>query len=352
MKKERTKQLSYALRERLEHMAAYGESKRTYKLRTLDMRREARNSLIRQGVPADKIQQKLLHIDAAKDKIFSYSTMSSYIRFVKDFAKFVESQTGTSRIKIEDSVKHIQPYIDHLIDKGDSANTINLKLSAVCKATGQFVVDFQHPIRRYADVIRGVKPAVRDNFNSKRAAAALELNSAVGLRRAELYRLKVDDITWGKDHAVIQSVGKGGKHNETLITDPAKLEILEKYYMTAIEENRDTLLSADQMNHDADLHHARAQCAMDEYNRVMADIREHPERRSFYKDYVIQFFRNHNKPLKENLDKRYNLRGAGKKMLEKQGRETSFDRVAVLYVSVTILHHYRSDTTVQHYLIK
>ncbi len=35
-----------------------------------------------------------------------------------------------------------------------------------------------------------------------------------------------------------------------------------------------------------------------------------------------------------------------------EARETSFDRVAVLYVSVTILHHYRSDTTVQHYLIK
>ena len=278
--------------------------------------------------------------------------MKSYIRFVKDFARFVETKTGTSRIKVENSVKHIQPYIDHLIDKGDSANTINLKLSAVCKATGQFVVDYQHPIRRYADVIRGVKPAIRDSFNSKRAAAALELNSAVGLRRAELYRLKVDDITWGKDHAVIKSVGKGGKHNETYITDPAKLEILEKFYMAALEENRDSLLSAEQMNHDADLHHARAQCALDEYNRVIADIRENPERRSFYKDYVIRFFREHNKPLKENLDKPYRLRGAGKKMLEKQARETSFDRAAVLYVSVTILHHYRSDTTVQHYLIK
>lgn len=352
MKKERIKQLSYALRERLEHMAAYGESKRTYKLRTLDMRREARNSLIRQGIPANEINRNLLHIDSAKDKIFSFSTMKSYIRFVKDFAKFVESQTGTSRIKVEGSVEYIQPYIDHLIDKGDSANTINLKISAVCKATGQFVVDFQHPIRRYSDVIRGVKPAIRDHFNNKRAAAALELNSAVGLRRAELYRLTVDDITWGKNSAVIKSIGKGGKHNETLITDPAKLAILEQYYMTALGENRDTLLSADQMNHDADLHHARAQCAIDEYMRVMADIQEHPQRRCFYRDFVIRFFKEHNKPLKENLDKPYNLRGAGKKMLEKQGRETSFDRAAVLYVSVTILHHYRSDTTVQHYLIK
>ena len=122
--------------------------------------------------------------------------------------------------------------------------------------------------------------------------------------------------------------------------------------MDALENGRDTLLSFEQMNHDADLHHARAQCAMDEYNRVMADIKEHPERRTFYKDYVVRFFKENNKPLKENLDKPYNLRGADKKMLEKQGRETSFDRAVVLYVSVTILHHYRSDTTVQHYLIK
>ena len=353
MKRERTKQLTYALRSRLEKMAAYGESKKAYKVKTLELRRVARNELIRQHKNREEITNALLHIDAAKDKIFSYNTMKSYIKFVKDFAGFVTSQTGTSRTSVEDSIIYIQPYIDYLINKGNSPNTINLKLSAVCKATGQFVVDYEHPVRRYSEAIRGVKPAVRDHFNEHRAAAALELNRAVGLRRAELGRLSVADIHWNdKGDIVITSIGKGGKHNNTLICDPEKIRIVEKYYYDAIADGREILLTKEQMNHDADLHHARAECAIDEYNRVITDIKDHPERRNYYKNFVIDFFRKNKKSLKEKLDVPYRLRGAGKMLMEQQGKDTVFDRVAVLYVSVTILHHYRSDTSVQHYLTK
>ena len=197
-----------------------------------------------------------------------------------------------------------------------------------------------------------MKPAIRDSFNDKRASESLELNRAVGLRRAELARFSITDIEWNDKSVLIKSVGKGGKHNETFITDPEKICVIEKYYYDAIADGRTLMLTKEQMNHDADLHHARALCALDEYKRVIEDIKEHPERREFYKQFVIDFFKRHNKRLKEKLDLPYRLRGAGKAMLEAQGKETVFDRVAVLYVSVTILHHYRSDTTVQHYLIK
>jgi len=352
MKRVRTKQLTYALRERLEAMAAYGESKRSYKIKTLELRRKRRIELISRKVPHEVIEKELLHIDAAKDKIFSYNTMTSYIRFVKDFAEFIKTQTGTSRTPIGDSVRYIQPYIDHLINNGDSPNTINLKLSAVCKAVGVFVVDYSHPIRRYSEVTRSVNSAKRDHFNDHRAKDSLRLNRAVGFRRTELGRIDLTDITRYSDHAVIRSVGKGGKHNETYIADPKKLAVLDEYIAEAKREGRTTLLSKEQMNHDADLHHARALCAVDEYNRVVEDMKAHPERRAYYKKFVTDFFKRHNKRLTEDLDKPYHLRGKGKALLKHQGRETVFDRVAVLYVSVTILHHYRSDTTVQHYLIK
>ena len=352
MKRNRNKQLTYALRERLEAMAAYGESKRAYKIRTLELRRQKRNELIACKLPHKVIEKELLHIDAAKEKIFSYNTMAAYIRFVKDFADYIKVQTGTSRTSIEDSVGYIQQYIDFLIYKGDSANTINLKLSAVCKATGVFVVDYKHPIRRYSEVTRSVNSAKRDHFNDHRAKDSLRLNRAIGFRRSELGRIKLTDITRYSDHAVIRSVGKGGKRNETHIADPKKLAVLDEYIDEAKREGRTTLLSKEQMNHDADLHHARALCAVDEYNRVVEDMKAHPDRREYYKKFIQDFYKSHNKRLTEDLDMSYHLRGKGKLLLKKQGRETTFDRVAVLYVSVTILHHYRSDTTVQHYLIK
>lgn len=350
--KQRTRQLTYALRANLEGMAAYGESKKTYKDKTNAMRRQKYRELLYKGVSRDDIHKELLHIDSAKDKIFSYSTMKNYIRFVKDFAAYVYIQTGTSRVSISDSVLYIQPYINSLISKGDSPNTIYLKLAAVCKATGQFVVDYTHPIRRYSDVTRSVKSAVRDKFNDKRAAAALELNRAIGLRRNELARVSINDIQLGEKCAYIYSKGKGGKNNITYISDPVKLDILYKYMSQAIADGRETLLSKEQMNHDADLHHARAMCAIDEYNRILADIKANPERREFYKSFIRDMFKKHNKPLLEDLDKPYFLRGAGKKLCISQGKSYIYDRVAVLYVSLTILHHFRSDTTVQHYLIK
>ena len=352
MGRQRTRQLSYALRTNLEGMAAYGESKKTYKDKTNAMRRQKYRELIYKGIPQEDIHKELLHIDCAKDKIFSYSTMKNYIRFVKDFANFVYIQTGTSRVSISESVKYIQLYINSLITKGDSPNTINLKLAAVCKATGQYVVDYTHPIRRYSDVTRSVKNAVRDKYNSQRACEALELNRAIGLRRNELARVSINDIRIGEKCAYIYSKGKGGKNNVTYISDPKKLDILYKYMRQAIADGRETLLSKEQMNHDADLHHARALCAIDEYKRVAEDMRINPERREFYKDYIRSIFKKYKKPLLEDLDKPYFLRGAGKKLCISKGKSYIYDRVAVLYVSLAILHHFRSDTTVQHYLIK
>ena len=288
--KQRTRQLTYALRTNLESMAAYGESKKKYKDKTNALRRQKYRELLYKGISREDIYKELLHIDSAKDKIFGFSTMKNYIRFVKDFAAFVYIQTGTSRVSISESISYIQPYINALISKGDSPNTINLKLAAVCKATGQYVVDYTHPIRRYSDVTRSVKSAVRDRYNDKRAAAALELNRAIGLRRNELARLTIDDIHIGEKCAYIYSRGKGGKNNITYISDPAKLDILYKYMSQAITDGRETLLSREQMHHDADLHHARAMCAVDEYNRVLEDININPERREIYKSYIKDIF--------------------------------------------------------------
>lgn len=226
MARQRTRQLTYALRANLESMAAYGESKKAYKSKTQALRRAKYKELTNKGASKSYINKQLLHIDAAKDKIFSYSTMKNYIRFIKAFSDYVYTQAGTTRISVEDSVKYIQPYIDHLIYKGNSPNTINIKLAAVCKATGQYVVDYKHPIRRYSDVKRSVNSAVRDKYNDKRAAEALELNRAIGLRRNELARVSINDIHLGEKCAYIYSRGKGGKNNITYISDPAKLDIL------------------------------------------------------------------------------------------------------------------------------
>ena len=58
------------------------------------------------------------------------------------------------------------------------------------------------------------------------------------------------------------------------------------------------------------------------------------------------------KKLRENLNMPYIVRGKNRTRLEKEGRPVEFDRTAVMYVSVAVLSHFRTDTTVEHYIGK
>ena len=55
---------------------------------------------------------------------------------------------------------------------------------------------------------------------------------------------------------------------------------------------------------------------------------------------------------KENLDNPYCVRGDNRQRLQMNHKDLSYDRVAVLFVSCTVLCHTRSDVTVEHYIAK
>ena len=352
MTKIRNKTTKFALRDRLAGMAAFGESKYEDRKETLRLRNAKRKELVLAGASPEEIRNALDEINIGWTKIYSYSTMRSYIQAVDKFAAFIRDMTGNNRMPVEETVKYIQPFVDHLIAAGYSPYTINLWLSGVCKATGSIISNYYHPRRSYIDVFRGVKAVKRDNFNSKRAKEAIELNKVVGLRRNELRKLRISDISYNGKDMLIRSIGKGGKHNVTLISDPESISVVKKYIELAKADGRETLLSEEMMNHDADLHSIRAVCAKREYERVVMDMQENPERREYYINFIKSEFKKVGRRLEENLNNPYRLRGRGRHIVASRGRPVEYDRVAVMYVSLTILHHYRSNVTVDHYLIK
>ena len=81
-------------------------------------------------------------------------------------------------------------------------------------------------------------------------------------------------------------------------------------------------------------------------------MREHPERREYYKQEVREAFHERGKVCHENMDNPYCVRGENRKRLIAEGREVTYDRVALLYVSTTVLNHTRSDVTAAHYVAK
>lgn len=212
---------------------------------------------------------------------------------------------------------------------------------------------YEKPIRHYADATRSIKSAQNDAYNAVHAEKALTANRIIGLRRNELARLQCSDIHFiSEERAEVYTIGKGGKHNVNIVSGREKVSALKMMVQEAESRYNRYLLDKTDLNNDADLHHERAECAKDVYSSVLKDMEENPAKREYYKSQIQQIFKQNGKTLHENLDIPYRCRGQNRKKLEKLGKPTVFDRVAVLYVSCAVTNHFRSDTTVQHYLVK
>lgn len=349
----RIQNIGFQLKQSLRAMAAFGESKKAYKEETSRLRTEYKNRLLSQGYSKKDAHKMAQSICTYRDKIFSQSTLSAYQKAAGVFEQFCQETLGTKRLTLEEAKNHVQEFVDWNISKDLTPQTVHLRLSAICKALKLNISDYEKPIRHYADATRSVKSAQNDAYNAVHAEKALTANRIIGLRRNELARLQCSDIHFiSEERAEVYTVGKGGKHNVNIVSGREKVSALKMMVQEAESQYNRYLLDKTDLNNDADLHHERAECAKDVYSSVLKDMEENPAKREYYKSQIQQIFKQNGKTLHENLDTSYRCRGRNRKKLERLGKPTVFDRVAVLYVSCTVTNHFRSDTTVQHYLIK
>ena len=174
-----------------------------------------------------------------------------------------------------------------------------------------------------------------------------------GLRRRELGHLKVDDIKFIDCQTVhIYSIGKGGKHNRTVLKGIVEVSKLKEYIREAEEKGSDSLLTKTEARVPDALHYCRAICAQNTYYTVLKEMENDPSKRAEYIQAIEDEFKRNKRKLKEDLNKPYRLRGYNKKAAESINKPVVYDRVAAMYVSLFILHHFRTDTTILHYLVK
>ena len=105
-----------------------------------------------------------------------------------------------------------------------------------------------------------------------------------GLRRRELGHLKVDDIKFIDFETVhIFSVGKGGKHNRTVLKGIVAVAKLKEYISRAEKMNNDFLLTKAEAHVPDGLHYCRAMCAQITYNAVLQEMENDPAKRAKYR---------------------------------------------------------------------
>lgn len=345
--------IGYLLKNILSGMYYPGEPKKKYIDETKRLRAAYKKKLIRMGFSKKDAHRMAQKICTYRKKIFSSCTLESYLKSVTIFQKFCQETLGTARITLEQAAAQVQAFIEWRIKKGHSANTIHNRLSAVCKALGLCLCDFRKPIRHYSDISRGIKPAENENYNKRKGAKALAINQLIGVRRSELGRIKLTDIRFiSPSRAEVYTKGKGGKRNMNLLFTAEDVAALKQYVDEAAKKGQVYLLTKEEMKNDANLHAARAERAKAVYASVCADLAAHPEHCKWYLIEIVKVFCNAGKVLKEDLDKPYRCRSKNRQKLMKRGKETVFNRLAVMFVSCCVTNHFRSSTTVNFYLVK
>lgn len=336
------KNIRYLLKSELKKLESYGQKKHEDKKKTYDERKQLK-------AKGYSLAEREKMCNYSKEKIYSIQTMQTYQREISKFADWL-NQKGKGKITIEQAKDEIQAYVDILKERGLSASSIHTALAACCKATHTYMRDFDIPERKLADMKRGKHEVRNDRYNEKNHAEILAVNRIIGVRRSELMEICVRDVVEKDGVMYIHTKGKGGKDNQQLITEESEKEVIRGYMKDKAENER--LFSRDMFNNDADLHSQRAERSKIVYQRVLEDIKQNPDRRTYYEEYIKKAFEEKGKKVPANIDKNYICRGSFREMLIKEGKEIIYDRVAAMYVSLTVTSHWRVDTTIQHYLTK
>ena len=341
--------LKYLLRERLANKkeAGYGRSKHNDKLRT----EQEREQLQREGV---SYEERIREVNHMNEYIYVSSTFDIYCRHVGYFADWLAEEHGLKKITIEECKPYIQEYMNYMERQDYSAYTINLALAAICKATDEKMIDYEHKQRSVAEITRGTGERKHDAFNNVMAKETLDANRLLGLRRSQLKNLRASDIReeqhGDRTIVVVETIGKGKKVNHQIFYDEAEKEAVLKFREGKMPDER--IFNQEEFKYDADYHNMRELRCKDVYNRVVVDMKQNPERRAFYQSEIHRLFNEAGKRRRENLDMPVYARKENRQRLLDAGRPIEYDRTALMFCSVTVTSHWRSSVTFEHYVGK
>lgn len=281
--------------------------------------------------------------------------------FASNYEKFIAYCRSNFDCKTKDECqKHIDDYVDCLKQKGLSANTIHSYLAPVVLYHGMTLNDVDIPQRSAASNTRSRKKraSYRPNADpgNKKYARSVEFQKRVGIRRAELCRLRGDDFIVDESGYPCVRVkrGKGGKLQLQRIL-PDDVEFVRGYF----DGTGERIFIPEEMKNKIDYHHMRAEQAVRAYEYYSSRIESEPGYERKLAGEIIRRWNAYNlgengKP--KHFDRRdisgiYRVRGENKKLAIRKGLPTEYNRLALMAVSVFHLSHWRLDVTVSNYLL-
>ena len=144
------------------------------------------------AVGESKHQDKIKKVDTTK-KIYSWGSFKTYQKQCLSFVKWLE-QSHPEVKSINRAKPYIAEYLNHQLDKGCSAWTINTQAQSLNKLYGIKKGDqyfFQCPERKRSDIVRSrYERDIDKHYSLKNNSELTEFCRSTGLRRSEIKALQ------------------------------------------------------------------------------------------------------------------------------------------------------------------
>lgn len=302
-------------------------------------------------------------IESSLKGLTDNQTITAYKKDCKLFAAYCKEQGVKRPDQLQGKEKELlQGYEKELEASKYSPATIHRRLAAPCKATGINMNEIEKPKRTAGKIVRSRNQ--KANKQGKIEATEARYNrlicfqKAVGIRRAELSRLIGTDLTEDESGYLCVNVsrGKGGKRQLQRILPEDEGTVLE------IFQNADPgqkLFSKEEMQNKIDLHGIRREHAQKAYKYYADRLKNEPGYKYELRKELAARYKEFHRPGDSNKrflhdimnEKPYKLRGNNYQKAIEQGKETEYNRLALMAVSVFHLSHWRLDVTVTNYMI-
>lgn len=301
--------------------------------------------------------------EQAKTYFEKYPNNVTRSAYIKNYRKFIDFCRKEFDCKTADECKeHIAAYVDFLVQKGLTPNTIHTYIAPVAIYHGVPMEEIEKPKRCAAHNVRSRSNNGRqyrsDNDESNpKYARTVEFQKRVGIRRNELANLHGNDYLQDADgnFFVIVRKGKGGKRQLQRIL-PEDIEFVKAYF----NGTEDKVFKPKELNNQLDYHSMRAAQAKRAYKYYLDRMNSEPDYRTELENEICRHWNERclnkktkkPKPInKSDFSGTYKLRGENKKLAIKNGLPTEYDRLAVLATSIFHLSHWRLNVAVSNYLL-
>lgn len=306
--------------------------------------------------------QSIMLAEALKE-ITDNQTITAYKKDCKLFAAYCKEQGVKRPDQLQGKEKELlQGYEKQLEASGYSPATIHRRLAAPCKATGISMLEIEKPKRTAGKITRSRNPDAnkqgRIEATEARYNRLIRFQNAVGIRRAELSRLTGADLVIDEMGYLCVYVerGKGGKTQLQRILPEDEKTVLEIFQAADPEQK---LFSPEEMQNKIDLHALRREHAQRAYKYYADRLKNEPGYKYQCRQELMARYDERHRPGASRQrfiaditnEQPYKLRGENRQKAIEQGKETEYNRLALMAISVFCLSHWRSDVTVTNYLI-